>query len=154
MKKISLLLISFALLLSCKKELKQTQQEVNYLYRLAIIDIDSSMTQTSVRVATVLSDQITSQVSNQTVAEEVVSSISDDDDCARRPNHPKCKSLPITMEYFEAYVQNNTPIVEWKTSLEDNVARFEVQRSTDGLNFKTVKIVLPKGPSIYTVQDK
>jgi uncharacterized protein (DUF488 family) len=145
-------IFTFALLtlalFSCKKNTETTSslEQKIYFYRLSVIDVDSSMTQTPVRVAK--TDQIV----------EVVGSVNDDGnetvDCTKRPNHTKCKSLPIHMEYFEVYEENQTVVIEWKTSLEDNVARFEVQRSEDGLNFYTSKIVSPKGPSVYKVKDK
>lgn len=56
--------------------------------------------------------------------------------------------LPIELLYLEAHPVNNTFIqVNWATATEVNNAGFEVQRSTDGVNFTPIKWVPGAGNS-------
>ena len=60
------------------------------------------------------------------------------------------------IEKFEVIVENNSDVVniEWRTSSETNVTRFEVQRQS-GSDFKTIFTQIAKGkPSTYRFTDK
>jgi uncharacterized protein (DUF1501 family) len=67
--------------------------------------------------------------------------------------------LPVELLRFEVEKANiNDAHVEWITAFEENIARFEIERSTDGENFKYVASL--KGQShthdskVYTYWDK
>ena len=67
-------------------------------------------------------------------------------------------ALPVTLLTLEAYPVNNTFIqVKWVTSVEINNQGFDVQRSTDGINFTTIGWVNGHGNSTqentYTYDD-
>ena len=47
-------------------------------------------------------------------------------------------ALPVTLEYFRAKKTDGPVELSWKTQIEDNVSHFELQKSTDGMNFKTI----------------
>lgn len=46
--------------------------------------------------------------------------------------------LPVRLENFESSYNNNAIKLNWLTSMEHNNSGFEVQRSTDGRNFKKI----------------
>lgn len=76
--------------------------------------------------------------------------------CSKHPWHKKCNTgtLPLTLVYFTAARENNHVVILWKTSLEDNIARFIVERSLDGATFKPIAYVTPKGVNLeYKVLD-
>lgn len=50
-------------------------------------------------------------------------------------------ALPVTLEYFRAKKTDGPVELSWKTQVEDNVSHFELQKSTDGMNFKTISNV-------------
>ena len=63
--------------------------------------------------------------------------------------------LPIKLESFTVNSTSNcTANITWVTSLEFEVKHFEIQQSTDGINFNTVKIENAKNmASTYTVNE-
>jgi len=46
--------------------------------------------------------------------------------------------LPVEWLLFEAKKQNNSVLLHWATASEINSSHFEIQRSTDGLNFENI----------------
>ena len=55
--------------------------------------------------------------------------------------------LPVTLNNFEAAVDNNNGEISWSTSSEENLNQFEVTRSIDGKNFTTIGSVNAIGNS-------
>ena len=55
--------------------------------------------------------------------------------------------LPIQLSSFTATNNNADILLHWQTSMEQNCDRFNVQRSTDGLNFTTIGQERAKGNS-------
>jgi hypothetical protein len=53
--------------------------------------------------------------------------------------------LPVTLIDFRGQQQNRDVLLNWTSVLEDNLGRYELQRSTDGLNYQAIAIVFPKG---------
>jgi hypothetical protein len=51
--------------------------------------------------------------------------------------------LPVTLEEFKGQEKNTAINLYWKTSQEENLNRFEVERSRDGVHFETIGIVFP-----------
>lgn len=47
-------------------------------------------------------------------------------------------TLPLELVYFEAKKVGKTAVLQWGLSQEDQTAYFEVQRSTDAINFETL----------------
>jgi hypothetical protein len=60
--------------------------------------------------------------------------------------------LPVVLSDFSARLVNNRTELNWTTDQENNSARFEVERSTDGTNWITIATVAAKGTS--TTQSK
>ena len=56
--------------------------------------------------------------------------------------------LPISLLSFSGKKQNNTSLLEWKTSNEINNQKFNIERSLDGITFKTLGEIKPKFSSI------
>jgi hypothetical protein len=46
--------------------------------------------------------------------------------------------LPAKLEFIKAKRIDDVVELHWKTSLEDNVSHFDVQKSSDGINFQTI----------------
>ncbi|MFK7946158.1 MAG: lamin tail domain-containing protein [Saprospiraceae bacterium] len=61
-------------------------------------------------------------------------------------------ALPVELLHFNAKPQNQTTILTWSTASEENNAYFDVQRSTDGINFETIGQVEGAGTT-YDVQE-
>lgn len=64
----------------------------------------------------------------------------------------KSGTLPLSLISFSGSKQNNDALLQWKTANEINVSRFELQRSDDGVNFKTFATV-PAGSNDYSMSD-
>ncbi|MBC8034079.1 MAG: T9SS type A sorting domain-containing protein [Chitinophagaceae bacterium] len=65
--------------------------------------------------------------------------------------------LPVTLVHFEAAVIRDEVVLEWKTSYEQNVAAFDVERSVDGIRFSligTVPATNSATGSIYSFKDR
>lgn len=55
--------------------------------------------------------------------------------------------LPVTLNHFEAKVNNNIGEINWSTSSEENLNQFEVTRSINGKNFEPIGAVNAIGNS-------
>lgn len=55
--------------------------------------------------------------------------------------------LPVGMLYFKVAQANNNAILTWGTSFEQNSSRFEIEQSTDGINFVKINTVNAAGNS-------
>ena len=66
--------------------------------------------------------------------------------------------LPLNSIKVFAKQFNNAVMLQWQTLQENNVARFEIEKSTDGNNFKKIDDALAKGNATsqtnYWVEDK
>lgn len=65
---------------------------------------------------------------------------------------PANVNLPVELLHFTAKANNNAAILTWATASEENNAYFDVQRSTDGINFETIGQVEGAGTT-YDVQE-
>lgn len=54
---------------------------------------------------------------------------------------PACSPTPVTMVSFTGKYSNGVSTLNWETSMEWNSDRFEIMRSSDGINFTTVGAV-------------
>lgn len=61
--------------------------------------------------------------------------------------------LPISIKQLSVSLNNNKPMISWKTENEMNVAAFEVQSSTDLSNFSTIG-TLSSGKNNYVFLDE
>ena len=64
--------------------------------------------------------------------------------------------VPLKLLSFNAYKQNKTVLLQWKTTNEINSSHFEIERSTDGRNFSKIALVNATGYNTnnYTSQDE
>ena len=60
------------------------------------------------------------------------------------PNTPEAGPTPVVLTGFDAVRGNNAVTVNWKTEQEINSKGFEIQRSSDNINFETVGFVSSK----------
>ncbi len=65
--------------------------------------------------------------------------------------------LPIELTAFTCYASNNTIILNWSTASEEDSRFFEIERSSDGVNFEMIGLVDAAGNStsdkFYSFQD-
>jgi len=70
----------------------------------------------------------------------------------------QCNSAPITLTYFQAKIDNKTTLLTWQTATETNNAGFEIQRSTDAINWEKIAWQDGQGtttsPHTYTHRDE
>ncbi|NJN78336.1 MAG: T9SS type A sorting domain-containing protein [Saprospiraceae bacterium] len=57
-------------------------------------------------------------------------------------------ALPVELTTFTATAQSNTNVLNWETASEENNAHFDVQRSTNGLDFETIGTVRGNGTTV------
>jgi hypothetical protein len=61
--------------------------------------------------------------------------------------------LPVTFIGLDAKRVNNNVQLTWKVAGEENVARYEVERSTDGRSFSTIASINAHGKDTYNYTD-
>ncbi|HEY4149204.1 MAG TPA: T9SS type A sorting domain-containing protein, partial [Chitinophagaceae bacterium] len=61
-------------------------------------------------------------------------------------------SLPVTFSSFYATRSNSDVLLSWSTAQELNNNNFEIQRSTDGINWSVITLVMGQGNSITPTQ--
>lgn len=66
-------------------------------------------------------------------------------------------ALPVTLKYFSGYAANDASILEWASVSESNSSHFEIERSTNAINFQVIEKVAAAGDSKsdkqYTFRD-
>jgi hypothetical protein len=66
-------------------------------------------------------------------------------------------TVPVSLSKFDATLKNNSVIVEWTTTEEQNAAFYTIERSANGRDFSMIMIVTAKGnsntPTNYEFQD-
>jgi hypothetical protein len=66
-------------------------------------------------------------------------------------------TLPVTLTSFTATMQNKMVYLNWKTSSEDNIDNYKVERSADGRNFNSITSIpglnIPGASYNYTDND-
>ena len=64
--------------------------------------------------------------------------------------------LPVNMMYFNTSVANNKVLLDWQTNNERNNKGFTVERSADGLAWKSIGFVAAKGTAVnnYSYTDE
>lgn len=55
--------------------------------------------------------------------------------------------VPVTLLSFKGYLNNNKILLDWRTSSEQNSKHFELEKSSDGVNFRSIGIVAAAGNS-------
>ncbi len=59
--------------------------------------------------------------------------------------------LPVQLSYFTAKVEQQSVLVRWRTEQEVNNDRFEIERSDNGTNFRTIATIKANGNSSLPV---
>lgn len=59
------------------------------------------------------------------------------------------QTLPIKLQYFSAVEKNNKVVVNWKASSENLMEYFEIERSTDGVQFDKLETIKVNGFGTY-----
>lgn len=55
--------------------------------------------------------------------------------------------LPVSLTYFQSFIDNNQVALEWETASEQNASHFDVQRSRDNKTWETLGTVQASGNS-------
>jgi hypothetical protein len=63
-------------------------------------------------------------------------------------------TLPVKLSYFHVKIKNESALLEWATTSEDNFYKFFIERSTDGLSFQTIGEVAGQVFNIDNVESK
>jgi hypothetical protein len=61
-------------------------------------------------------------------------------------------TVPVKLVYFDAKAENQDALLTWQTASELNNSHFDVERSIDGKNFKTIGTVKGNGTTSKTIQ--
>jgi len=64
-----------------------------------------------------------------------------------------CITLPVNFISISANRNSNGVVINWKVAAEQNMLRYEIERSSDGQNFSKVGTVLADGSSSYNWPD-
>ncbi len=59
--------------------------------------------------------------------------------------------LPIKLIYFYVYHNGNNVVIKWQTASEENNDYFTIERSADGVNFKTIGTITGAGNSYASI---
>jgi hypothetical protein len=62
-------------------------------------------------------------------------------------------TLPVTLESFKAIKDGSKSKLDWKVGIEDNVKGYEIERSSNGVNFTRIGFVEATGASSYSFTD-
>lgn len=168
MKTIYFALLALFVLSSCSKTNNFiTVKDSQHYYRLAVIDNNDSTTYSTVSYVAPYQEieQISPNSINHTITivknsgDGVLDGSSEGDDntsyCCKHPDDSKCRAMPVVLSYFRATRSiNGDKFISWKTLMESNLNRFEIQRSEDAVNYYTIAIVIPNNqPSQYELKD-
>lgn len=122
-----LLFISVLFIVSCQKEPDYIIFKRPLFYRLAVYDLDGSVNHSKTLYIKVT---------------EIISEKGKDKD-------DKC--LPLFYSYISIQGINNRAVLRWKTTYEQNLDKFVVERSFDGVDFAPIGVVKPKGANVEYV---
>lgn len=124
MKKLLIILSLSTLLFSCTKDVPEPQLR-DVSYRLAVKDIDSTYTY---------------PITEQTAFREYITSTTG------------TNGFGVSLEYFEPFLVGYKTVIEFKTTFEENVDYFVIERSLDFKEYLPVgKPIKPKGASVYRI---
>lgn len=123
--------ILFVLLLaSCRKDTEYFIVKKPQFYRLAVYDLDGSINHS--KVLYIRTTEIISEKGK------------DRDD----------KCLPLFYKYLFIQNVNGHALIRWQTTYEENLDKFVVERSCDGVSFAPIGVVKPKGANVgYAYMD-
>lgn len=62
-------------------------------------------------------------------------------------------ALPVKLDNFEAANEGSGVKLSWKATEESGVVRYEIQRSTNGVNFQTIGSIAAEGKKLYNYVD-
>ena len=119
-----LILIASVLLFSCKKTEPINQPTQDLYYKIIEYSLDGKTSESPIK-------HINVNGVNQAVSDEGDDDDDDDDD----DDHTTC---PIKIETISITQSGNNVVIYWEAENEDNVNYYEVQKSTDALNYKQV----------------
>ncbi len=54
----------------------------------------------------------------------------------------------VSIDFFSTKADGNNVSIEWRCSTEKSVQRYEIERSTDGQNFRSIKSIEAHGASL------
>ena len=135
-----LILFLSVLLFSCKKtELPKITERNSYYFKIVEYNINGKTSESPIIHIGV----------NQSFTDDDIDDDDDDDD----DNH---HTLPIKLETLSITQSGDNVIIYWEAENEDNVNYYEVQNSTDAINYNLIstKEVSPSGKYKVVVKVK
>lgn len=115
-------------LFSCTKSVKETKLKQDYFYRIATAEGAYSDTSKVVR----------SESNGGTATEDGDPDEEASDFCKRHPEHNKCKFLPVIWGEIKVVREKTYNVIKWEILTETNVGHYDILRSTDGKNWKSI----------------
>jgi len=61
--------------------------------------------------------------------------------------------LPVKLKYFNGTYQNNRTTLNWKIESQSNFSHFEIERSSDGVNYNNINTTPFSNAGIYSYSD-
>jgi len=152
-----LLILGLFLMIGCTKKDNLVTEKVqkDIFYRLVTKDLDGTVTYSQIAKTKVEFDVVSTFGSGIENGTQTNDGGDDDDDPEDGDDNGDVigSPLPLLLEYFKVYTKDNVVIANWKTTYEEDVVCFYIDRSEDGEKFTRVKMILPKGPGEYTEHD-
>jgi len=78
--------------------------------------------------------------------------VSSSENCSGATDVCAFAPLPIELTYFDAYHLKSENILKWETASESNSDHFNIDKSDDGINWKTIGSVAAQGNSIVNTE--
>ena len=118
-----------------------------------IVLVTINVSQTGIGSGTMTLGQTTTNCSNQVIEGHYLEVGSVNYTGSISPSSATNVSLPLTLLKFNAAPQTDNVVLNWLTADEKNFRNFDIQRSTDGVNFSTVGTTNAKGDGAYSYLD-
>jgi len=152
MKRIITLSLAIAALASCTKKVETIptiKLAENYYYYIVDRDLDDATSRTKIFVIGNGKDTI--------INTKIVTDTHDNNGCNNSTSNEgnNCPMLPVKFTNVSFTKTGETQVTaQWTASIEQNVKRYEIWRSTDGINYTLHESLGPKGEgTTYTVVD-
>lgn len=127
--------LSFVILLAaCQKENLVVVNNVPVFYRIAVYDLDGTVSYSKVVATRFL----------EVLSESRGKGKDKDEECI----------LPLTFKYFYAQPRSRDILLQWETSYESNIDKLVIERSFNAVDYKPIAKIPPRGANvIYSYVD-
>jgi len=147
-----LLILGLSFMVGCKKEVMTTEKvQKEFFYRLVTKDLDGTVTYSNIATTKVEFEIVTTYDSGIESSTQTNDEPEEGED--EPEDNPLGTPLPLLLEYFKVSTKGHTVMAAWKTTFEDDVVCFYLERYDNGIKKKKGNTITPKGPSEYLVEN-